>query len=75
MLVPQIVKPLQPLRDELIETAQKIRTISNSYYIADIIGIDSTLDSEIQATLKLIRLATRHLNALYEIKKKEEVEQ
>jgi len=75
MLVPKLVKPLQNTRDELIEVAHKIRTISNTYYIADIIGYESTLDTEIQATLKLIRLATQHLATLYEIKMKKEEEE
>ena len=72
MLVPQIVKPLQDTRDELIETALRIRTISNTYYIADIVGYKNTLDTEIEATLKLISLAVQHLNSLYEIKMKKE---
>ena len=71
MLVPKFLKPLQDTRDELIEKAHKIRTISNSYYLYDILGYESTLDAEISETKELINLALKHLASLYEVKVKE----
>ena len=65
------LKPLEKSRDELIEEVRKIRTIANSYYIADIIGYIDTLNEEIAQTQKVITLAMRHLQNLITLKDKE----